>query len=197
MHRWACFCNTKALLLVSPSPSTWSALHPNAPWAEKPARRWLGSTERLEYRERETEEGREKAALRGSRENGVNHFSLYEKATELLSNSSQNVFPHTLYWLPKQWRLILTSDLSLKQCRIYSHGFLFVDKIPLILKSVWLCTTGTPQSSIWSSPIHSRWRGRLAGVHFRICTQGNQNLGYLWENAVHSLLVNTPWYYYI
>lgn len=30
-HRWACFCNTKALLLVSPSPLTWSALHPNAP----------------------------------------------------------------------------------------------------------------------------------------------------------------------
>lgn len=30
-HRWACFCNTKALLLVSPSPLTWSALHPNVP----------------------------------------------------------------------------------------------------------------------------------------------------------------------
>lgn len=79
MHRWACFCNTKALLLVSPSPLTWSALHPNAPWAEKPARSWHGSTERLEYRE--TEEG-EEADLRGSREDGVNHFSRYEKATE-------------------------------------------------------------------------------------------------------------------
>lgn len=31
MHRWACFCNTKALLLVSPSPLTRSALHPNVP----------------------------------------------------------------------------------------------------------------------------------------------------------------------
>lgn len=59
MHRWACFCNTKALLLVSPSPSTWSALHPNAPRAEKPARRWLGSIERLEYRERPRKRERE------------------------------------------------------------------------------------------------------------------------------------------
>lgn len=55
MHRWACFCNTKALLLVSPSPSTSSALHPNAARAEKPARRWLGSRQRLEYRGREKE----------------------------------------------------------------------------------------------------------------------------------------------
>lgn len=57
MHRWACFCNTKALLLVSPSPSTWSALHPNAPRAQTPARRWLGSAERLKYREMEEEGG--------------------------------------------------------------------------------------------------------------------------------------------
>lgn len=53
MHRWACFCNTKALLLVSPFPSTWSALHPNALQAKKPARRWLGSTEAEVQRERE------------------------------------------------------------------------------------------------------------------------------------------------
>lgn len=37
-HRWACLCNTKALLLVSPSPLTWTALHPNVPSAEEAAR---------------------------------------------------------------------------------------------------------------------------------------------------------------
>lgn len=66
-HRWACFCNTKALLLVSPSPSTWSALHPNAPRAEEPARRWLGSTERLGVHKKRQRK-RENAALRGQRE---------------------------------------------------------------------------------------------------------------------------------
>ncbi len=56
--------------------------------------------------QRETEEEREKAALRGSREDGVNHFSLYEKATELLCYSlrgfvSTHTHTRTLYCLSK------------------------------------------------------------------------------------------------
>lgn len=91
MHRWACFCNTKALLLVSPSPSTWSALHPNAPRAQKPARRWLGSIERLESRERWRERARELLS-EGQREDGFNHFACIlkgqKKKKKLLSSFS-------------------------------------------------------------------------------------------------------------
>lgn len=89
MHRWACFCNTKALLLVSPSPLTRSALHPNAPWGEEAARRWLGNAEKLEFRERGGMGGgmegwrwSENADLRGNKEDGVNDFSLAEKAED-------------------------------------------------------------------------------------------------------------------
>jgi len=75
MHRWACFCNTKALLLVSPSPSTWSALHPNA--------LQQGSCQALARQHR------------GSREDGVNHFSLQQKATALFSYYLHDFSSHT------------------------------------------------------------------------------------------------------
>lgn len=81
--RWACFCNTKALLLVSPSPLTWSALHSNAPWAEAPARSCV-----WQYIVAEEEEEGDVADLRGSGEDGIHHFTLCEMATGHLSSSS-------------------------------------------------------------------------------------------------------------
>lgn len=100
MHRWACFCNTKALLLVSSSPSTWSALHPNAPRAEEPARRWLGSAERLECTKRGR--GRERKLLwEGRGRVGVNHFTSIWKGHRTLY--SFPFFQNHMHKLPRKW----------------------------------------------------------------------------------------------
>lgn len=127
-HRWACFCNTKALLLVSPSPLTWSALHPNTPWAEAPARIWV-----WQYRVAEEAEGEEgdEADLRGSGEDGVNHFSLCEKATEHLSSSSTHAHRQSLCADIKKWGKeldqcwCLTHLLEKKNCHPHVWQFLF------------------------------------------------------------------------
>lgn len=181
MHRWACFCNTKALLLVSPSPSTWSALHPNAPRAEKPARRWLGSAEAGVQRDG----GRERKLLWEAAGRMVLITSVCVKRPQNSLAIPYTVSSHTRAYTrkPTQNSLILTSDLSLKHCMIYLDIF-FVDRLNCVLypwSISYMC--------IWYL---SRQRNRLACEHFSICFPGSQKCCYICEKAAQ-LLVNTSW----
>lgn len=79
----------------------------------------------------------------------------------------------------------MTSDLSLKHCRICSRGSLLV-KSPFIPKRVWLCTTGIPHTFAFDRL--NRQRDGGTWEHFRICAREARDTV---KFAVRSLLVNT------
>lgn len=126
MHQWACFCNTKALLLVSPSPLTRSALHPNALWGEEAARRWLGNAEKLEFRERggmgDGGGGGAKTLIWEATERTVLMTSAWQKRLRDTAETLQ------VLWYLEQLHLALMPDLyfKTKHRSVYISSYFFL-----------------------------------------------------------------------